>query len=130
MPLPTALPITRRGALAAALATVAWRPALATANADTAQAGALHVLDRFAFGPTPGDLERVTRMGTGAWVAEQLHPERLALPAWLADQLSTLRTPGQTQRELVQGYRDAQREAREEKKAETASPDGTKPPSP
>jgi len=74
MPLPTALPITRRGALAAALATVAWRPALATANADTAQAGALHVLDRFAFGPTPGDLERVTRMGTGAWVAEQLHP--------------------------------------------------------
>jgi len=130
MPLPTALPITRRGALVAALATVAWRLALATANADTAQAGALHVLDRFAFGPTPGDLERVTRMGTGAWVAEQLHPERLALPAWLADQLSTLRTPGQTQRELVQGYRDAQREAREEKKAETASPDGTKPPSP
>jgi uncharacterized protein (DUF1800 family) len=130
MPQPTALPITRRHALAAALAAVAWRPALAMADAGTGQAEALHVLDRFAFGPAPGELERVTRMGAGAWVAEQLRPERLALPAWLADQLGTLRTPRQTQRELVQRYREAQREAREAKKAETASPDGTKAPDP
>jgi len=130
MTLSTALPMTRRGALAAALAAVAWRPALAVADADAAQAAALHVLDRFAFGPAPGDLERVTRMGARAWVAEQLQPERLALPTWLADQLATLRTPARTQRELVQGYRDAQREARLAKQAETTAPDGTQPPDP
>ena len=118
--------MTRRGALAAALAALAWRPSLAATDADAAQAEALHVLDRFAFGPAPGDLERVTRLGAGAWVAEQLQPERLALPTWLADQLATLRTPNQTQRALVQGYRDAQKEAREAKQAETTSPDGEK----
>jgi len=127
MTLSTDLPMTRRGALAAALAAVAWRPSLAAADTVAAQAEALHVLDRFAFGPAPGDLERVTRMGAGAWVAEQLEPGRLALPTWLADQLATLRTPGRTQRELVQGYRDAQREARLAKQAETATPDGTQP---
>ncbi|MFL6682218.1 MAG: DUF1800 domain-containing protein [Burkholderiaceae bacterium] len=130
MTLSTALPMTRRGALAAALAAVAWRPSRAAADSDAAQAEALHVLDRFAFGPAPGDLERVTRMGAGAWVAEQLQPGRLALPTWLSDQLATLRTPGRTQRELVQGYRDAQREARQARQAETASPDGTNPPDP
>ena len=130
MSLPTALPMTRRGALAAALAAVGWRPAFAAA-ADVAaggQAQALHVLNRLAFGPAPGDLERVTRMGAPAWIAEQLHPERLALPSWLAGQLATLRTPGQTQRELVQQYREMAKQAKEAKQAETASPDGKKPP--
>ena len=122
--------MTRRRALAAALGAVAWRPALAVADTDAAQAEALHVLDRFAFGPAPGDLGRVTRMGADAWVAEQLAPERLALPGWLSDQLAGLRTPGQTQRELVQGYRDAQRQAREARRAETTPPDGTQAPDP
>ena len=127
MTLPAALPMTRRGALAAALAAIAWRPAFALADAGAAQAEALHVLNRFAFGPAPGELDRVAQMGARAWVAEQLHPERLPLPTWLADQLATLHTPGQTQRQLVQGYRDAQKEAREARLAEAASPDGTKP---
>ena len=127
MTLPTALPMTRRSALAAAVATLAWRPALALDDANGAQAEALHVLNRLAFGPSPGDLDRVTRMGTTAWIAEQLRPERLALPAFLADQLATLRTPGETQRELVDGYREAQKEAKAAKQAETASADGAKP---
>ena len=125
MPQTTAFPITRRGALATALAAIAWRPSFAAE--DPGQADALHVLDRLAFGPAPGDLERVTRMGASMWIAEQLRPERIAMPSWLADQLSSLRTPGETQRELIQGYRDAQKEAKEAKQAETASPDGAKP---
>jgi uncharacterized protein (DUF1800 family) len=125
MTLPTALPMTRRGALAAALAAAAWRPAFAQ---DTAgQAEALHALNRLAFGPAPGDLERVTRLGATAWIAEQLHPERLTLPSFLADQLATLRTPGQTQRELVRDYREAAKAAKQARQAETAAPDGTKP---
>jgi len=122
--------MTRRGALAAALAAVAWRPTFAAAGADAGQAEALHVLNRFAFGPAPGELERVTRMGAGAWVAEQLQPERLALPAWLGAQLGALATPGKSQRELVDGYHEAQRAARAAKLAETASPDGAKAPDP
>ena len=37
-----------------------------------------HVLNRLAFGPRPGDVERVTRMGADRWIDEQLHPERIA----------------------------------------------------
>ena len=127
MPLPTAPMLTRRSALAAALAAVAWRPALAAEDADAANADALHVLNRLAFGPAPGDLDRVTRMGTRAWIAEQLHPERLALPSFLADQLGTLNTPNETQRELVDSYREMQKEAKQARQAETAPPDGAKP---
>ena len=125
MPPTNVFPITRRGALAAALAAIAWRPALAAD--DPGQADALHVLNRLAFGPAPGELERVTRMGASTWIAEQLRPDRIAMPSWLADQLSSLRTPARTQRELIQGYRDAQKEAKEARQAETASPDGAKP---
>ena len=126
MTLPTALPMTRRGALAAAVAAMAWRPTFAAENPGAGQAEALHALNRLAFGPTPGDLDRVTRMGAPAWIAEQLHPERLALPSYLADQLATLRTPRQTQREMVQQYREMAKEAKQAKQAETAPPDGKK----
>ena len=127
MTLPTALPMTRRSALAAAVAALACRPALAVVSRDATQAEALHALNRLAFGPAPGDLERVTRMGVPAWIAEQLQPERLALPAFLAGQLASLRTPGETQRELIQQYREMAKEAKDAKQAETASPDGKKP---
>jgi hypothetical protein len=73
MRLPSTPSMTRRGALAAAAAALAWRPAFAAPGADADgadQAEALHVLNRLAFGPAPGDLERVTRMGAGAWIAE------------------------------------------------------------
>src|ERR1700712_1111261 len=127
MPLPTALPMTRRGALAAAVAALAWRPSFAAEDAGAGQADALHVLNRLGFGPMPGDLDRVTRMGAPAWIAEQLHPERLALPSFLADQLATLRTPRQTQRQMVQQYREMAKEAKQARQAETASADGKRP---
>jgi uncharacterized protein (DUF1800 family) len=34
----------------------------------------LHALNRFTFGPRPGDLEAVKAMGLEKWFAEQLHP--------------------------------------------------------
>lgn len=36
-----------------------------------------HLLSRAAFGPWPGDLQRVRRMGRETWLEEQLHPESL-----------------------------------------------------
>ena len=47
----------------------------------------LHALDRFTFGPRPGDLEAVRAMGLEKWFDRQLHPENLdetALNARLA----------------------------------------------
>lgn len=39
---------------------------------------ARHVLDRLAFGARPGDVARVRAAGVDAWIARQLHPERIA----------------------------------------------------
>lgn len=38
---------------------------------------AFHVLNRLAFGPRPGDVDRVVAMGVDRWVEQQLHPDRL-----------------------------------------------------
>jgi uncharacterized protein (DUF1800 family) len=37
----------------------------------------LHALNRLAYGPRPGELERVKQMGLEKWIDEQLHPERI-----------------------------------------------------
>jgi len=37
----------------------------------------LHVLNRLAFGPRPGDVERVRAVGLEAWIDRQLHPETI-----------------------------------------------------
>lgn len=38
----------------------------------------VHALNRLAFGPRPGDVEAVKRMGLEKWIDLQLHPERIA----------------------------------------------------
>lgn len=48
---------------------------------------AVHVLNRLAFGPRPGDVEKVQAMGVDKWIDEQLSPEKIddsALQARLA----------------------------------------------
>jgi uncharacterized protein (DUF1800 family) len=48
----------------------------------------LHLLNRFTYGPRPGDLERVKAMGISAWVGQQMSPQKIddsALDARLAD---------------------------------------------
>ena len=37
----------------------------------------VHALNRLGFGPRPGEVERVRAQGLGAWIEEQLHPEKL-----------------------------------------------------
>jgi hypothetical protein len=37
-----------------------------------------HLLSRAAFGPWPGDVQRLKAMGQAAWIEEQLHPESMA----------------------------------------------------
>ena len=48
----------------------------------------LHALNRLGYGPRPGDLERVARMGLATWIERQLNPERIndsSLKARLAE---------------------------------------------
>jgi len=42
------------------------------------QQEALHAINRLSFGPAPGDVARVMRMGVDHYIDEQLNPERLA----------------------------------------------------
>jgi len=37
----------------------------------------LHLLNRFAYGPRPGDVERVRSMGLSQWLRQQLQPETI-----------------------------------------------------
>lgn len=53
---------------------------------QTADQQVHHVLGRLAFGPRPGDVERVRTIGVDAWIESQLHPEHIddrALTQWL-----------------------------------------------
>ena len=43
----------------------------------TQQQKVLHALNRFTFGPRPGDEQAVAKMGAEAWFERQLHPEKI-----------------------------------------------------
>ncbi|MRV71192.1 DUF1800 family protein [Duganella sp. FT92W] len=60
--------------------------------AQEARAAALHVLNRLAYGPAPGDIDLVVRMGPQRWIARQLQPESLPLPEALSARLAALAT--------------------------------------
>ncbi|GAB2851847.1 DUF1800 domain-containing protein [Pseudoduganella ginsengisoli] len=53
---------------------------------------ALHVLNRLAYGPAPGDIGQVVRMGPQQWIARQLQPESIPLPEALTARLAALST--------------------------------------
>jgi uncharacterized protein (DUF1800 family) len=78
------------GAALLALSQLSAQPLHAAPLAPEQQA--VHVLNRLAFGPRPGDVERVTQMGVQRWIDAQLQPEAIALPAPLAARLDSLDT--------------------------------------
>ncbi|HEU0091201.1 MAG TPA: DUF1800 family protein, partial [Vicinamibacteria bacterium] len=91
--------------LAAALAvpagTVAARPRPASVEDDEARI--VHALNRLTFGPRPGDVEAVRRIGLEEWISRQLHPERIPDEA-LAPRLAPLSTLGLSTAEILRGY--------------------------
>lgn len=81
------------------------------------EARALHVLNRLAYGPAPGDLDRVMKMGPDAYIAEQLHPESVpenpalqarleALPSWSYDTVELFERFGPSLRKAAGGDND------------------------
>lgn len=64
----------------------------------------LHALDRLTFGPRPGDVERVKKMGLKKWIDQQLHPESIKENPDLEAKLAPLESLRMTPMETVQHY--------------------------
>ncbi len=74
----------------------------------------LHALNRLAYGPRPGDVERIRQMGLERWINQQLNPETLddsELDSRLDDKYATLRM---SPRELAENFPTAAEIARRE----------------
>lgn len=54
---------------------------VATLRELTTREQATHVLNRLAFGPRPGDVEKVMQVGVDRWIDQQLNPGRIPDPA-------------------------------------------------
>ena len=67
------------------------------------QKRALHGLNRLAFGPRPGDVERVAAMGVDKWIDQQLHPDKIDDHA-LDARLEQFRTLRMNTREIVENF--------------------------
>lgn len=64
-----------------------------------------HALNRLAYGPRPGDVERVKRIGLEQWIGLQLTPERLTDAA--ADSaMASYRTLAVPTRDLAETFRE------------------------
>jgi len=74
----------------------------ATAQMD-AQKRAVHALNRLTFGPRPGDVEQVTRIGVDKWIELQLHPDKIDDSA-LDARLGPFRTLRMGTKEIVENF--------------------------
>ena len=101
----------------------------------------LHALNRLAYGPRPGDVERVRQMGLAKWIDQQLHPNSLddrALEARLEGYPTLTLSAGQLLEQYPPPQQAAKREGvtieeyrrvpAEKRRSEGATP--AKPPSP
>ncbi len=77
-------------------------PSLAASGAYD-DATIVHVLNRLAYGPRPGDVDRVRQIGLVRWIDQQLEPPRLPDPA-MGARLAALKTVGLSSHELLKGY--------------------------
>src|SRR6266576_2358840 len=101
--------------LCGALAAVAPVAASAQAPSLTPHDSALHVLNRLAYGPRPGEVDRVAADGVIRWIDRQLSPGKLD-DGPLAARERRFKILDYDAGELAGIYLDAQRERREQKR--------------
>ena len=77
----------------------------ANAPAANEQRRAVHALNRLAFGPRPGDVQKVMAMGVDRWIDLQLHPEQIS-DAALESRLAAFRTLRLSPHEMVEEFPD------------------------
>jgi uncharacterized protein (DUF1800 family) len=64
----------------------------------------LHALNLLTFGPRPGDVESVRKMGLKKWIDLQLHPERIEENPELVERLQPLETLHMSAAEIADHY--------------------------
>jgi uncharacterized protein (DUF1800 family) len=65
---------------------------------------ALHACNRLAFGPRPGDLAMINRIGAARWIEQQLHPETIPERPELTREIESLATLRMTPIDLFMRY--------------------------
>src|SRR5438067_9580251 len=90
----------------------------------TARDSALHALNRLAYGPRPGDIERVAALGVMKWIDRQLKPDKIddRLLAAREHQFTLL---DYDRGKLARLYVEMQRERRDRKRDARAAIDST-----
>jgi uncharacterized protein (DUF1800 family) len=115
--------------MAIGMAVVAHPGLLRAAAPPSDDQALLHVLNRVAFGPRPGEVGRVRTIGIAAYIEQQLHPERIPDPAVPA-RLASLRTLTMSSRSLADQFERPAIEARRAKQKDAPQdqpPAGTPP---
>src|SRR5215469_2796054 len=64
----------------------------------------VHALNRLTFGPRPGDVEEVRRIGLNKWIELQLHPDQIPENPALEAKLKPLATLDMSLADVVQEY--------------------------
>src|SRR5437879_4580956 len=64
----------------------------------------IHALNRLTFGPHPGDVEDVRRIGLAKWIEFQLHPDRIQENPVLEGKLKPLATLNMSMADVVREY--------------------------
>src|SRR5260370_1725314 len=83
---------------------------------------AVHVLNRLAFGPRPGDVDKVLKDGIDVWIDQQLHPD--AIPARAVEaRLQHMPTLPLINGAIMDAYYKPLVQARRARKAEDATAD-------
>ena len=91
----------------------------------TAREKAIHVLNRLAFGPRPGEVEKVLGMGIQSWIEQQLHPDRIPDPI-MQGKLRDLPTLSMSTADLFEKFERPLREARRERQLQSGKDGGAK----
>src|SRR5881296_2002297 len=84
-------------------------PPAPPAAAMTARDSALHALNRLAYGPRPGEVDSVARIGVMRWIDQQLDPDRID-DAALQQREREFKILSYDREDLAQRFRDVQRE--------------------
>ncbi len=78
---------------------------------------ALHVLSRITYGPRPGDVERVQRIGVEHFIEQQLHPDTLDDSSF-EQRLDRFETLGLTSRDIAEQFAIPALQARRARQAQ------------
>src|SRR5690348_15730900 len=70
----------------------------------------IHALNRLTFGPQPGDVEQVRRIGLSKWIELQLHPDQIPENPTLDTKLKPLATLPMPLNQVVEQYTPRQQD--------------------